>query len=704
VSLFCIVVFPYKTETIARRFRSLPSNDKPYYYSDDDLFDTGHPPTVTNRGHKLHPSARTVRRGRLGGWYRDSDGFEDETLADFSRKRLRIELAPDLCLVPWSDLPPPEAPALARLPPTPRNPLDLVTSPSIRRTFSKSNAQLTTLSLSAVGLIEADEPLMRSLVRVCDILRGDSAPFSDDLNEGVPAAPVLEKSTTPTHENGLMDVDERREEISISTPEAAEHNRGAADEAVAAATTTTTTNGSAAPLAPEADASPATEPNGTYAPFQVEEDQKPDISHQFTDTRTPTPTAETFATPAVVPVESRSPQPPPPPTADPSTSGDMDVDQAETTTTVVEVVPEAAEQGGGVREPSPRPPPETTAGAVEEAGASAVPTPAQTPAPEAARPPPAASTVTPAVVNGAIEPSSDTAAAAAPVPEPSSAAVVGEIEGTAAPPPPPSAERAGSGPLGETENGVGPAGPETTTAAGDSDEQQQRQQQQQGEHPRRSESSETGNDGDPGRRRSGRVANRSNGVSMRERSSSASSSATQVGDEGAGPGGMDEVVGQGGRAVTGGGGGAAEEGEGGEEGYFDVDGHLHPAVRRLVDPEPWVRSLFISDSDVAIHPPPASSGLHPVQQPPAPPAVPSAASGSAAAAAGTPPVVLTPEEQVASLRSSLAELQRLLEDSVEYQERLAEIRDGVLGVERRRKAFRYLIRVCEFLFSPFLYC
>lgn len=69
------------------------------------------------------------------------------------------------------------APAIARLVPPPRNALDVVTSPTVARTFSKHHTQLPALALSAINLIEADAPLLRVLVRACDVLRGDAVPF-----------------------------------------------------------------------------------------------------------------------------------------------------------------------------------------------------------------------------------------------------------------------------------------------------------------------------------------------------------------------------------------------------------------------------------------------------------------------------------------------------------------------------------------------
>lgn len=40
-----------------------------------------------------------------------------------------------------------------------------------------------------------------------------------------------------------------------------------------------------------------------------------------------------------------------------------------------------------------------------------------------------------------------------------------------------------------------------------------------------------------------------------------------------------------------------------------------------------------------------------------------------------------------------SDLHRFLADSLEYRERLAEIRDGVLGVERRRKGMWKVVRM-----------
>jgi hypothetical protein len=90
-------------------------------------------------------------------------------------------------------------------------------------------------------------------------------------------------------------------------------------------------------------------------------------------------------------------------------------------------------------------------------------------------------------------------------------------------------------------------------------------------------------------------------------------------------------------------------------------GHLPPSLRRLANPDLHVRSLFITeDAPVAI-------------------------SDSATA--------LDAQEQAATLQNSLMELNRFFADTVEYRERLGEIRDGALGVERRRKGLFAILKV-----------
>ncbi|SDA05595.1 BZ3501_MvSof-1269-A2-R1_Chr5-2g07548 [Microbotryum saponariae] len=94
-------------------------------------------------------------------------------------------------------------------------------------------------------------------------------------------------------------------------------------------------------------------------------------------------------------------------------------------------------------------------------------------------------------------------------------------------------------------------------------------------------------------------------------------------------------------------------------------------VKRLVDPELYVRSLFVSSESVEM----------PITRPGLP---------------GQPAVTLmemvSPNDQEVLLHDCLTDLHRFLADSLEYRDRLSEIRDGVLGVERRRKGMWKVVR------------
>lgn len=85
---------------------------------------------------------------------------------------------------------------------------------------------------------------------------------------------------------------------------------------------------------------------------------------------------------------------------------------------------------------------------------------------------------------------------------------------------------------------------------------------------------------------------------------------------------------------------------------------------RLVDPEIYVRSLLVSEGDVEME-----------------------VGGNG----GTE--ILSPNEQEVMVHDCLVDLHRFLADSLEYRSRLSEIRDGVLGVERRRKGLWKVVRM-----------
>ncbi|KAK9897204.1 hypothetical protein P389DRAFT_188865 [Cystobasidium minutum MCA 4210] len=246
-------------------------------------------PPLTNRGNKLAPGARFVRKGRLGGWENreffdgvsqstssklgfkggasssskptiSGEGTADALLADEVKRPQNglpggkdvYPITPNLTFVPssstaaarpdreapaYSFLPGPNsptspsalsprkrkkvyssytglastsgstsnhtsAPVRAYLPAPPQNPIELVMSPLVTRTFSPRNNSLEKLALHPTDLIERDLPLLKALTRVVDVLRGTTVagldgsiglPFSND-NEPVIQADIKDKA------------------------------------------------------------------------------------------------------------------------------------------------------------------------------------------------------------------------------------------------------------------------------------------------------------------------------------------------------------------------------------------------------------------------------------------------------------------------------------------------------------------------------
>jgi hypothetical protein len=251
-------------------------------------------PHLSNRGHKLDPGARFIRKGRLGGWenrefldgksdasYRGGGGGvgpsaksilpsmdSDSLLGDELRRPQAgmpggkdvYPITPNLTFVPssstaaarpdreppaYSFLPGPNsptspsslsarkrkkvyssytglastsgstsnhtsAPVRAYLPAPPQNPIELVMSPLVTRTFSPRNNSLEKLSLHATDLIERDLPLVKALTRVVDILRGTTVagldgalglPFSNDNEKVIDADIIQDKEAEAIERN-----------------------------------------------------------------------------------------------------------------------------------------------------------------------------------------------------------------------------------------------------------------------------------------------------------------------------------------------------------------------------------------------------------------------------------------------------------------------------------------------------------------------
>ena len=219
-------------------------------------------PNLTNRGNKLHPGAKHVRKGRLGGWenyeifeskstFPSNNSYPLHATSTFPNPSLSgpsgsassglrgahadrrlpsntFPITPSLTLVPSNsclavrqnklashnqsaDRPGnadhtttprkrkrfhnydhlastscsaagyTTGPVRAYLPMPPQNPVELVASPFVSRTFSPKNRTLEKLGLSATDLIEQDIPLVKSLTRLVDFLRGTAIAGADGL-------------------------------------------------------------------------------------------------------------------------------------------------------------------------------------------------------------------------------------------------------------------------------------------------------------------------------------------------------------------------------------------------------------------------------------------------------------------------------------------------------------------------------------------
>ncbi|GAA5895035.1 uncharacterized protein JCM6883_002295 [Sporobolomyces salmoneus] len=90
---------------------------------------------------------------------------------------------------------------------------------------------------------------------------------------------------------------------------------------------------------------------------------------------------------------------------------------------------------------------------------------------------------------------------------------------------------------------------------------------------------------------------------------------------------------------------------------------------RLIDPEKYVKSLFVTPGTVQLEKNSLQSG-----------------------AGGGGMETLSSNEQEALVHDCLTDLHRFLSDTLEYRARLSEIRDGILEVERRRKGMWKVVR------------
>ncbi|GAA5924397.1 uncharacterized protein JCM15063_005630 [Sporobolomyces koalae] len=141
------------------------------------------PIAVSNRGHKLDPHAPFTHPTKLGHHSHldpqpasDSASLKRRKLNDLSSADPRdgFLVAPNLELVPKPLTPnDPDEPFPPFLPLPPQSPLDLILLPHVQHTFSSKNPTFHLLSESTTRLIEQEGELVSALRRVCTGLTGE---------------------------------------------------------------------------------------------------------------------------------------------------------------------------------------------------------------------------------------------------------------------------------------------------------------------------------------------------------------------------------------------------------------------------------------------------------------------------------------------------------------------------------------------------
>ncbi|GAA5997114.1 uncharacterized protein JCM10292_006218 [Rhodotorula paludigena] len=638
---------------------SLPTRDLPSYYDspsspsaagDSDWEDAEDPTAsyvpTTNRGHKLSRHAPHTRRGRLGNHANVDGGFADPlssgSLAPPAHKRRKLNdlasasseagfpVAPNLHLVPRpvhvlsreSD-----APFPSYLPPVPQSPLDLLLQPAIQHTLGKKNATFHLLAESATNLIEQEAELVGALTKVCRGLRGEGFEWRWEGDDERRKAREDERRRE-REERDQKARSEREEREQKAEEDEAAASAAAADAAAAEVQAEEQTPAPAAMAVDSAAAASketsaaAPEAAAAAAPAALDDDVK-------LEQATPVIPSAVAPSPSVV-----NPVPVPgvtPLSAESTPTGESRPDQATP----------AGEADAEMKDAAAAPAEQKNAAAATE-GTPVAATEAPTPAPADGAPAPAAADVPAIVVGGSAD---DAATPADP------AAVASTSEQPDATPAAPDAATA-------------QAATATVAAAADGDASTTAE----------ATPAPSGTDEPSVRRRSGRVATRGTGAGgiggsmrhTRSRQSSPeegySSGADEFGAAGEGDSSLDEPSG------AGGGGARAQQ----QQQQLVAEEEMPEYAARMVDPEVFVRSLFVSGDKVEME-----------RVVPAP--------GGGVVGTGQMET-LTPNEQEVLLHDCLTDLHRFLADTLEYRSRLLEIRDGTLGVERRRKGMHKAVR------------
>ncbi|GAA6007964.1 hypothetical protein JCM11491_006558 [Sporobolomyces phaffii] len=635
----------------------------------------------SNRGRKLDRSAPFTRADKLGHHAHVDLGFANPDAHPHPLKRRKLDVAPNLALVDRTDADadPDLAPARQVLALPAQSPLDLILLPAIQHTFSHKNPTFHLLTESTTTLIEQEGELVKHLATACSRLRGEQFEWrwpGDDLRERTRRdtrdhkqhqleLERLDRERTRKRErDAKLDArrrerDERRErererererlqlveqQRQRDEREQVERERQDAEERDR--------------IKPEPDHA---EPAGAVA----RDPSLPEASNLALSMPTPSslPSLPLPAAPPLPPptsvVAPPSPPPPQPPTVDPLppvTATVPPADRAQESDTPMEGVEPGPSGGGGEPGPdlveTPLAGPDSTSGhPLDDRDAA----PKSSNAPEVAQEQGATT---------ALGVSRSPPPPPAPAPGPDGAEPA--VDGNAAEP-----AAAADAPA---EEGEGDGG---ATAAAE----------------------------EPSIRRSGRHLRATAGLRASQ----------LLFEDLAGGSGDDPDRGmsyspdpyvsaiRGGGAAAGGGGGmnedepsharpnepedhpgADDDANNEDDADGDDDGGepdveelaLVPSedipeyAHRMVDPEAYVRSLFVTDGAVEL-------------EKSVPPGAP-----------GGPGVVetLSRNEQEALVHDCLTDLHRFLSDTLEYRNRLSEIRDGILEVERRRKGMWKVVR------------
>ncbi|GAA5991526.1 hypothetical protein JCM10908_005744 [Rhodotorula pacifica] len=699
-----------------------------------------HPVPTTNRGHKLSRLAPHTRRGKLGHYPHADAGFAQDAppgsvggdlsagaaLPAQKRRKLNdvapfaseagFPIAPNLHLVPRPvhALSPREAdrPAPAYLPPVPQSPLDLLLMPSVQHTLGKKNQTFHLLGASATALIEQEAELINALSKVCRGLRGEGFEWRWEGDAGrrqakkdAAAAAKMEEqegrkgavvhpgganghaeaeqpvaggsgsASTPTPAPAAVQVPAAQPEVSApnegtpsesapANPAVADLQQGDGDVKLEQATpvlqsavpprstSTSAEEQVAVPGVSGVAASDSAPQDAEMRPADAE-----DASAQADRTPALTENAEANAEPSSTAGTTEKPTGTTTATATPSLASAV----------TAAVIGQGTESGAGGSAPP--------LSASETGTAAAAATDADDAA--AARSSAAPATTTPAAGqdgNETAKAAGDEVPAIA-VTGPGASSISAGEEAAVKPadetPLPTEAAAGAAAPnaMEVDESATGEATPAPSTAGGGDDS---------ASASLTATATATATAAAASRRRSGRVpaAGRVRHTRSRQSSPEDEGLYTSAGEDDALLYGEEEVE-PSAAATAGRRRGAAPTSTAaaagaGARAQLVPEEEMPEYAERMIDPEGYVRSLFVTEEKVELE-----------RLVPAP----------TGGVVGTGQFdSLTPNEQEVLLHDCMTDLHRFLADALEYRNRLSEIRDGILGVERRRKGMWKVVR------------